>query len=261
MPTSRSTSCKRSCRMHARSRWSRAGSARTCAAAAATSSPRLIAPTSRRPPQSWSVAGLTRATAPVVSQYQGQPAYGGTPSDQTLVDRIRDLAARGLSVTLNPFVLMDIAAGNALRQPARRIGQPTGLPLARTHHLRSGPCPIRHGRQDGCCGDPARELHRLRAAFALLALRRYDRLFRPGRVVLSPLHPASRLARESCRRRLGISDRKRIAGADDNPIDRIGVSVRRSLAATRNRLTVDTRRRREDPLFGRLVGILRLSAG
>ena len=134
-PTSRSTNCRPSCRMHARSRWSRAGSARTCAAAAARSGPRSIAADKSTSPQGWSVAGLPRATASVVSQYQGQPAYGGTPSDQPLVDRIRDLAARGLSVTLNPFVLMDIAAGNTLPNPLERIGQPAGLPLARSHHL------------------------------------------------------------------------------------------------------------------------------
>lgn len=68
-------------------------------------------------PVTWAVAGLTRATAPVVSQYLGLPAYGGTPSDQTIVDQIRHLAARGLAVTLNPFILMDVAQGNTLPNP------------------------------------------------------------------------------------------------------------------------------------------------
>src|SRR5204863_2568987 len=32
-------------------------------------------------PESWSVAGLSRGTAPVVSTVDGRPAFGGTPSD------------------------------------------------------------------------------------------------------------------------------------------------------------------------------------
>ncbi len=68
-------------------------------------------------PLIWSVAGLTRGSAPVVSQRAGKAAYGGTPSDQTIVDQIRALHARGLKVTLNPFILMDIAQGNALPNP------------------------------------------------------------------------------------------------------------------------------------------------
>ncbi|HRD78599.1 MAG TPA: glycoside hydrolase TIM-barrel-like domain-containing protein, partial [Hyphomicrobiaceae bacterium] len=76
-------------------------------------------------PRSWSVAGLARATAPVVSLSDGRPAYGGTPDDQSVVDAIRDLKARGLAVTLNPFILMDIAAGNSLVDPyTGSAGQP-----------------------------------------------------------------------------------------------------------------------------------------
>ena len=65
----------------------------------------------------WSVAGLTRATARVVSQLDGAPALGGTPSDDTVVAAIRDLKARGLSVVIYPFVMMDIAQDNALPDP------------------------------------------------------------------------------------------------------------------------------------------------
>ena len=65
----------------------------------------------------WSVAGLTRAAARIVSQSGGAPAYGGTPSDSTVIAAISDLKARGLSVVFYPFVMMDIAAGNALPDP------------------------------------------------------------------------------------------------------------------------------------------------
>jgi hypothetical protein len=68
-------------------------------------------------PLTWSVAGLMRSAAHLVSLAQGRPAYGGTPSDQTVVGAIQDLKARGHSVTLVPFILMDIPAGNALPDP------------------------------------------------------------------------------------------------------------------------------------------------
>ena len=68
-------------------------------------------------PLSWSVAGLTRANAYLVSEKDGRAAYGGTPSDQTVVEAIKDLKARGMAVTLTPFILMDIPDGNALPNP------------------------------------------------------------------------------------------------------------------------------------------------
>jgi len=76
-------------------------------------------------PLSWSVAGLSREAAPLVSTNDGQPAYGGTPSDQTVVSAIRDLKARGHKVLLTPFILMDIPSGNTLSDPyTGSAGQP-----------------------------------------------------------------------------------------------------------------------------------------
>ena len=66
----------------------------------------------------WSVAGLGRGDVGVISTHGGGPAYGGTPSDAAVVSAIADLKARGLRVTLYPLLLMDIAEGNALGQPA-----------------------------------------------------------------------------------------------------------------------------------------------
>lgn len=68
-------------------------------------------------PLAWQVAGLTRTSAALVSQFEGKPAYGGTPSDDSVIAAIEALRARGLKVTLNPFVMMDIPAGNALPDP------------------------------------------------------------------------------------------------------------------------------------------------
>lgn len=68
-------------------------------------------------PLKWSVAGETRNTAHLISTRDGNAAYGGTPSDQTVVAAIQDMKARGLNVTLTPFILMDVAAGNSLADP------------------------------------------------------------------------------------------------------------------------------------------------
>lgn len=77
-------------------------------------------------PLTWSVAGLSRSEAYVVSRHDGRPAYGGTPSDDTVIAAIRDLRERGLSVTLTPFILMDVPRDNALPDPYRDgdLGQP-----------------------------------------------------------------------------------------------------------------------------------------
>ncbi|MDQ0324517.1 hypothetical protein J2R99_000366 [Rhodopseudomonas julia] len=73
----------------------------------------------------WSVAGLTRGEAEVVSYIDGRAAYGGTPSDETVIRAIRELTARGLKVALLPFVLMDVAEDNELPDPrSGEAGQP-----------------------------------------------------------------------------------------------------------------------------------------
>jgi hypothetical protein len=65
----------------------------------------------------WSVAGLDRGSAYVVSTVDGRAAFGGTPSDQSVVNLITELKTRGLKVTLYPFLMMDIAQGNTLSDP------------------------------------------------------------------------------------------------------------------------------------------------
>ncbi|MBX3575845.1 MAG: glycoside hydrolase/phage tail family protein [Rhizobiaceae bacterium] len=74
--------------------------------------------------EAWKVSGLTRATAPMVSYHAGGAAYGGTPSDQSVIDAIAAIKARGLKVTLYPFVMMDIPAGNGLPDPYGAGTQP-----------------------------------------------------------------------------------------------------------------------------------------
>src|SRR5258707_13387250 len=65
----------------------------------------------------WSVDGVTRPGAYLVSQAGGRPAFGGTPSDLSVLHLIAELKARGLKITFYPFLMMDIAAGNALPDP------------------------------------------------------------------------------------------------------------------------------------------------
>ena len=68
-------------------------------------------------PMTWHSAGLNRATAHLVSQIENGPAYGGTPSDETITSTIRLLKSRGYAVTLYPFILMDVPQGNELPDP------------------------------------------------------------------------------------------------------------------------------------------------
>ncbi len=68
-------------------------------------------------PQAWSVAGVTRAGAHLVSATDGRANYGGTPSDESVRQAIAMLRARGFHVTLYPFLLMDVPPGNGLPDP------------------------------------------------------------------------------------------------------------------------------------------------
>jgi len=87
------------------------------AAGSCTLKPAVVDRATVTKPDAWQVAGLTRATARLVSTYDGKPAFGGSPSDGSVIRAIRDLADRGLKVMFHPFIMMDIAAGNGLGDP------------------------------------------------------------------------------------------------------------------------------------------------
>ena len=74
-------------------------------------------------PVNWRAGGATRADARVVSQFEDAPAYGGTPSDASVLQAIAELKARGYKVGLYPFLLMDVPAGNALPDPYGGVEQ------------------------------------------------------------------------------------------------------------------------------------------
>lgn len=94
----------------------------------------------------WSVAGLSREGAKPVSLVNGSPAYGGTPSDETVIRLIRELKSRGLDVVLYPFVMMDVASGNDLPNPYGGTGQP---PYPWRGRITCHPAPGLSGSPDG----------------------------------------------------------------------------------------------------------------
>ena len=95
----------------------------------------------------WSVAGIARADAQQVSTVDDRPAYGGTPSDQSVRDLIAELKARGLKVTLHPFLVMDIAAGNTLSNPWTGASPQPAYPWR--GRITCDPAPGQAGSPDG----------------------------------------------------------------------------------------------------------------
>lgn len=65
----------------------------------------------------WTVSGETALTARAISVHGGAAAYGGTPSDKSVIQAIAAIKDRGWKVTLYPFVMMDVPAGNELPDP------------------------------------------------------------------------------------------------------------------------------------------------
>ncbi|MFY0596074.1 MAG: glycoside hydrolase/phage tail family protein [Cognatishimia sp.] len=73
----------------------------------------------------WQVSGVSRSQAQEVPVVGDRPVYGGTPSDQSVVQAIEYLKAQGRSVMYYPFVLMEQRAGNILPDPwTGEDGQP-----------------------------------------------------------------------------------------------------------------------------------------
>ncbi len=78
----------------------------------------------RTTPHVWRVAGLDRASAPLISQLDGSPVYGGTPNDASVIRAIRDLRDRGIACMYYPFIMMDVPPGSGLPDPYGRAEQP-----------------------------------------------------------------------------------------------------------------------------------------
>lgn len=89
-----------------------------------TVKPKVDRATKNTTPYSWQVGPTTRSTAELVSYIAGQPAAGGAPSDRSVYECITWLKSKGLAVTVYPFILMDVEAGNSLPNPYGGTGQP-----------------------------------------------------------------------------------------------------------------------------------------
>jgi len=82
-------------------------------------------------PREWNVNQLVRSqdgAREVGRDAEGNPIYGGTPSDDVVIEAIRWLKERGHRVVFYPFVFMHVTEGNELPTPysdnAESIGQP-----------------------------------------------------------------------------------------------------------------------------------------
>ncbi|MEQ1817365.1 MAG: glycoside hydrolase/phage tail family protein [Terricaulis sp.] len=68
-------------------------------------------------PHQWKVGDVTRESAHLVSTHDDGPAFGGTPSDLSVLQAIAELKLRGYRVGLYPFLMMDIPEDNAQPDP------------------------------------------------------------------------------------------------------------------------------------------------
>jgi hypothetical protein len=98
-------------------------------------------------PAIWSVAGVTRPIAHLVSTVDGHAAFGGTPADASVVHLIQELKARGLKVTLYPFIMMDVPAGNPRIDPHTGVAPQPPYPWR--GRITCDPAPGRPGTPDG----------------------------------------------------------------------------------------------------------------
>lgn len=95
----------------------------------------------------WAVSGVGRGAAAMVPRVDDKPVYGGTPSDQSIVQAIREMRGQGLHVVFYPFILMEQLAGNTLPDPwTGAEGQP---PFPWRGRITLSAAPGRAGSPDG----------------------------------------------------------------------------------------------------------------
>ncbi len=136
-----------------------------------TIAPRIERADKTTEPVTWSVAGIDRTHGRQVSQIDGHPAYGGTPSDAGVTATIRELKARGKRVVFYPFVLMDVPPGNARPDPYGGAAQ-AAFPWR--GRITVDPAPGRAGSPDGTA-DAAAQVGAFFDAYRPMALH-YARL-------------------------------------------------------------------------------------
>ncbi|MCR8723636.1 baseplate multidomain protein megatron [Frigidibacter sp. ROC022] len=95
----------------------------------------------------WRVSGIDRASAGVVPQDDDGPVYGGTPADDSVIEAIREIAARGKEVMFYPFLLMEQMPGNGLPDPWSGAADQPVLPWR--GRITTSVAPGRNGSPDG----------------------------------------------------------------------------------------------------------------
>lgn len=76
----------------------------------------------------WTAGGISRQAAQEISEADDRPIYGGTPSDQSVIEAIQAMNDAGKAVMFYPFVLMDQLEGNTLPDPYNPSGTQPHLP-------------------------------------------------------------------------------------------------------------------------------------
>jgi hypothetical protein len=141
----------------------------------------------RTVPLEWTVAGVTRDRAYLVSTVDGAPAYGGSPSDESVLQAIEELKARGFSggliaVPVHGRTGQYNEAGSEWRRKLARLS------LAGTDQAGLGRWRFHRNSRD-------RSILRCRGGAGLFRGRIGRRLFRTGRMELAALCSASRRTR------------------------------------------------------------------
>lgn len=96
----------------------------------------------------WTAGGFTRATAQVVPRDADQRVvYGGTPSDQSVVQAIAALQEAGQEVMFYPFILMEQLSDNGLTDPWTGNANQPALPWR--GRITTSLAPAQSGTTDG----------------------------------------------------------------------------------------------------------------
>src|SRR6056297_1440822 len=96
----------------------------------------------------WRVSSLGRGAAQEVPRDgEGREVYGGTPSDQAVVEAILALRAAGQDVLYYPFILMTQMVGNGLPDPWSEAGDQPVLPWR--GRITTSKAPGQEGSPDG----------------------------------------------------------------------------------------------------------------
>ncbi len=95
----------------------------------------------------WVVSGVPREYAKIIVQEEGRPIYGGTPTDDSVVEAIRSLKAAGQEVMFYPFILLDQYTDNGLPDPYSDSENQPNLPWR--GRITSSKAPGQDGSPDG----------------------------------------------------------------------------------------------------------------